>query len=197
MHNYCVSVATFTLTPPYTPLPFKHLFSYFLTYYLYYLTAKKIKRKYLATVGFHNFCCTCEVKNKEVTLFFCRLRILYRVVIKGIIVTVWFYTGMLSQTILWSPSLSLKELQTTQSLHYMLQYVIGQKLGHNIYIYTVHTHTHITTLSAGIRFLRSPVRSLDVRAHPVTIQRETERQLLIVMWGSRRIDPVLTHSCSY
>lgn len=67
----------------------------------------------------------CEVKHKEVSLFFCRLRILYGVVIKGIIVTVWFYTGMLSQTILWLLSLSLRGLQTTQSLLYMLQYVIG------------------------------------------------------------------------
>lgn len=65
----------------------------------------------------------CELKHKEVSQN--RVRILYGVVIKGIIETVWFYTGMLSQTILWLFSLSLMELQTTQSLHYKLLYIIG------------------------------------------------------------------------
>ena len=91
---------------------------------------------------------------------FCRVRILYRVVIEGIIVTVWFYTGILSQASLWLLSLSLRELQTTQSLHYMLQYVIGQDLGHNIY--TVHIHTHHHTV-CRYQVFRSPVRSLKVQ----------------------------------
>ena len=123
MHNYCLSGATFTFTlhtpPPRRTPNFKN------TYYPCCLTAKQIKSKYLAesAVDFYNICCMCEVKHKEVTLFSCLVRILYGVVIKGIIVTVWFYTGMLSQTILWSLPLSTD--YTESALYVAIRHRVG------------------------------------------------------------------------
>lgn len=72
--------------------------------------------------------------------------------------TVWFYSGMLSQTVSRFLPLSHREAET-QSLHSKLEMRHKVRPGSQ-HIYWV--RTHIAKARAGIRFLRSPVSCLDV-----------------------------------